>query len=70
MPYYMFYWNDGGDEERFLMKIEADSKTVKELLDKYRNSDPEGYNDWEFLEFLREHGIDAEIIEPDEWIPF
>jgi len=53
-----------------LARIEADSETVKKLLDEYRSSNPEGYNDCGFIEFLRSHGIEAEIIEPAEWIYF
>jgi hypothetical protein len=71
MPYYMFYWYSGrDDDERFLARIEADSKTVKKLLDEYRDFDPDGYNNCEFVDFLKKHGIEAEIIEPDEWIYF
>jgi hypothetical protein len=69
MPYYMFYWSAGDEDERFLARIEADSETVKKLLDEYRKSDPD-YNDFGFIEFLKKHGIDAEIIEPEEWIEF
>jgi len=70
MPYYMFYWANGRDDERFLARVEADSETVKKLLNEYRESDPEGYNSDDFINFLKKHGIDAEIIEPDEWIYF
>jgi len=66
----MFYWENGGDDQRFLARVEADSETVKKLLDEYRSSDPEGYNSDDFIEFLRAKGINAEIIEPDEWIYF
>lgn len=70
MPYYMFYWNDGDDDERFMMYIEANSKTVKKLLNEYRSSDPRGYNNFDWLDFLRKKKIKAEIIEPAEWIYF
>ena len=70
MSYYMFYWCSGKDDERFLAKIEADVKTVKNLLDEYRSSDPEGYNESDFIDFIRGKGIDAEIIEAIEWIYF
>jgi hypothetical protein len=69
MPYYVFYWGSGDEDERFLARIEADSETVKKLLDEYRKSDPD-YDDFDFIEFLKKHGIDAEIIEPEEWICF
>jgi hypothetical protein len=70
MPHYMFYWYDGRENERFLAKIEAKAEVVKRLLEEYRASDPTGYNDYDFIEFLKSKGISAEIIEPDEWIYF
>jgi len=67
----MFYWYSGrDDDERFLARVNADSETVKKLLNEYRKSDPEGYNSDGFINFLRERGIEAEIIDPDEWIYF
>jgi len=66
----MFYWENGGDDERFLARIETDADTVEKLLDEYREADPETYNADDFMEFLRSKGIEAEIIEPDEWIYF
>lgn len=65
----MFYWGRDVDEQ-FIAKIEADADTVERLLDEYRRFDPEEYNRDGFIEFLKEKGIDAEIIEPDEWIYF
>jgi len=70
MPYYMFYWGSGDEDERFLMRIEADNEKVKCLLNEYRESDPEEYNDADFEDFLKNKGINAEIISPDEWIHF
>jgi len=70
MPYYGFYWCDGDDDEQFIAKIDADAETVKKLLDEYRRSDPDGYNNVDFIDFLQSHGISAEIVEPEEWIYF
>jgi len=70
MPYYGFYWYDGGDDEQFIARIDADGETVKKLLDEYRRSDPDGYNNVDFIDFLQNHGISAEIVEPEEWIYF
>jgi hypothetical protein len=33
LPYYMFYWYSGrDDDERFLARVNADSETVKKLI--------------------------------------
>jgi len=66
VPIYLFYWSDG----EFIAEIDADPDKVKELLDEYRESDPDGYNNLEFMEFLEERGIKARIIEPDHEIYF
>lgn len=68
MPYYVFFWGRH-DDEKFLARIEADADTVEKLLDEYRKADPETYNADDFMEFLKEKGIDAEKLEP-EWIYF
>jgi len=58
--YYCFYDNYGVE---FFMRIKAPPEKVEELLEEYRSKN-EDYNDWGFLEFLRERGIEAEFIEP------
>jgi hypothetical protein len=65
-----FWYGGGGEEESFLMEIKATKKTVKKLLKKYKETNPEEYNDLEFLEFLKRNGIKARIIEPEEIIYF
>ena len=75
---YDFYWDDG--REGFLMYIDADSETVKRLLDEYRESD-KWYDNEGVLEFLTSRGVKAELvttyssdscvdIDADEHIPF
>jgi len=68
---YAFYWDDGNrlGENVFLMKIKADKETVQRLLDEYRDED-KGYDQFGWLEFLKKHGIEAELIEPEHWIYF
>jgi len=63
MPIYCFYYDDGKME--FLMEIEADLKTVEKLLDEYRETDPEYYNNLDWLTFLHKRGIKARFLEPD-----
>jgi hypothetical protein len=65
-----FWYGDGDEEESFLMEIKASKERIMKLLEEYRKTDPEGYNDWEFLEFLKKNGVKARIIEPDEVIYF
>jgi hypothetical protein len=65
-----FWYGSGDEEESFLMEIKADKKTIMKLLNKYRKTNPEEYNDLEFLEFLKKNGIKARIIEPEEIIYF
>ena len=66
MPIYEFYYDDGDEEDVFWMEIDADKETVEKLLDEYRKSDPVGYNDLDWLDFLVDiKGIKARFIEPD-----
>jgi hypothetical protein len=65
-----FWYGGGSEEESFLMEIKADRKTIMKLLNEYRKTNPEEYNDLEFLEFLKKKGIKARLIEPDEIIYF
>jgi len=64
MPIYEFEWGHHTDE-RFLMEIEADKKTVQKLLDEYRASDPEGYNNTDWCDFLEQKGIKARGLPPE-----
>jgi len=66
MPIYLFYDSD----ITFLMEIEADRETVEKLLNEYREADPEGYNDCEWLEFLEEKGIKARKLDADHSLYF
>jgi iron uptake system EfeUOB component EfeO/EfeM len=68
MPIYCFYWGNDEDES-FIMKIEANKEVVEKLLDEYRNSD-EGYNDFDWFEFLKSKGIKAKFIQIDHYIYF
>jgi len=68
MPIYAFYY-DGGETE-FWMEIEADKETVEKLLNEYRESDPEEYNDLDWCEFLKSKGIKARFLDPDYYIYF
>jgi len=60
-----FYYS----EDSFLMEIDADLKTIENELDAYREAD-EQYNADDWLKWLRQKGIKAKIIEPDEEIYF
>jgi len=62
---YEFWWSEGS----FLMDIDADKKTVEELLDEYRASD-EYYNDIDWRDFLVKRGIKARFLEPEEKLYF
>jgi len=58
-------------DESLIMRIEGlTKKEIEKLLDEYRESDPEEYNGSGWEEFLRERGIEAEIIKVDEEIYF
>ena len=64
MPIYELYW-DGGNET-VLVEIRADVITVMELLDEYRELDPERYNVEDFLLFLeKDKGIKCRYLSPD-----
>ena len=66
MSYYGFYWSDGD----FILRIDTDKETVKKLLDEYKKSDSEGYNDFDFVQFLKEKGISVEVVDTEEWFYF
>jgi len=68
MKYVKFYWE--GDDEILAFPEDTDMEEVKRLLDEYRNQDPEGYNIADFIAYLEEKGIEAEVCEPDEAIYF
>jgi hypothetical protein len=57
---YRFWYSDG----EFLMEIEAKTRIVKKLLNEYRKSNPEEYNDEEWLKFLKKKGIKAKFVKP------
>jgi hypothetical protein len=57
---YRFWYSNG----EFLMEIEAKTNVVKKLLNEYRKSNPNEYNDEEWLKFLRKKGIKARFIKP------
>jgi len=63
---YEFYYCDAS----FLMEIEADREAVERLLNEYRESDPEGYSDYGWLEFLEKRGIKARILDAEHSIYF
>jgi len=63
---YEFYWS----EESFLMEIDADKDIVEKLLDEYRASDKEGYNDIDWGDFLVKRGIRARFLQPTEELYF
>jgi len=50
MRVYEFEWGHHSDE-RFLMEINATARVVEELLDEYRHTDPDGYNNEGFAQF-------------------
>jgi hypothetical protein len=66
MAIYRFWYENG----EFLMEIEAKTRIVKKLLNEYRKSNPEEYNDEEWLKFLRKKGIKAKFIKPKVSIYF
>ena len=53
----------------FLMEIDADLPTIKQLLDQYRNSDP-NYDEEGWKVFLDRRRITSKFIEIDNIIPF
>ena len=65
---YGFYW-DGG-EGGLTLEIGAEPDVVEKLLQEYRESDPEGYNNCDWIDFLREKGIYVRSLEPEKWIYF
>jgi hypothetical protein len=66
---YCFWWGDDSNDQ-FIMEIWAREEEVKELLNKYRASDPEGYNNADWMDFLRSRGIRCRMIVPDYYIYF
>jgi len=65
-----FWWNSGKDDIILGFPDNLETKEIERLLDDYRNSDPEGYNIGDFIDFLDKHGIKAEVCEPEEIIYF
>ena len=63
---YEFYYS----EDSWLMEIEAPRKKVEKLLDEYRKTDPEGYNDWDWEAFLKKKGIKFRGLKPNYVIYF
>jgi len=51
------------------MEIDADLPTIKQLLDQYRNSDP-NYDEEGWKVFLDRRRITSKFIEIDNIIPF
>jgi len=54
-----------GDGEYGIVKVALSKKEFKKLLDEYRESDPD-YDNEGLIEFLKEKGIEAELINPEE----
>jgi hypothetical protein len=56
------WWHTGN----FLLATNLPSDQLEDMLNEYRSTNPEEYNDAEFLQFLHnKKGVHAEIIEPD-----
>jgi len=54
-----------GDGEYGIVKVALSKKEFEKLLDEYRESDPD-YDNEGLIEFLKEKGIEAELINPEE----
>lgn len=67
---YEFYWGTLGDYESFLLKINMPKEKVKELLDEYREQDPDSYNNMDWARFLENKGVLVEGVEPEHQIYF
>lgn len=61
MKIYRLYWSDNS----VLVRIGAEVKEVNELLDKYREENPEEYCVDDFQTFLEDRGISTKRIVPD-----
>ena len=59
MPIYDLYWNDG--RMGCIVKADVYPDYMRKLVNKYKNTD-EGYNIDNFIDFLKEKGINAELI--------
>jgi len=54
-----------GDGEYGIVKVALSKEEFEKLLDEYRESDPD-YDNEGLIEFLKEKGIEAELINPEE----
>lgn len=60
MKLYDFYYDNG--KAGFVLEINAERETVERLLDEYRKSDPDEYNERDFIDFLKEKGYEVKYI--------
>lgn len=65
----MLYEFQDNSDFSFLMEIDADLPTIKQLLDQYRNSNP-NYDEEGWKAFLDRRRITSKFIEIDNIIPF
>jgi|GEM_PF-5949981 len=70
MKYIKFWWDNGKEYVIVAFPESVENYLIRALIDEYRETDPEGYNIGDFIDFLHKHGIEAEIVEIDECIYF